>query len=101
MLDFGLIWFLIIEDCNGVLVQCQVDLLGLLRFEFSLQIEVVEKIIDFLSKIVHRASFDLKCQGMTKELEAMWCSLIVGPNDKPSLHQVQHFHVFSSIMFHN
>jgi hypothetical protein len=34
-----------------------VDLLGLLKFESSLQIEVVEKIIDFLSKIVHRVIF--------------------------------------------
>ncbi len=57
-------------------------------------------IIGFLSKIAHRAIFDLKCQGMTNELEAMWCSFIVWPNDKPSLHQVQHFHVFGSILFH-
>jgi hypothetical protein len=77
-----------------------VDFLGLLRFESSLQIEVVEKIIDFLSKKIHRAIFYLKCQGMTKELEPMWCGPTIGPNDKPPLHQVQHFHVFGSIMFH-
>ncbi len=63
------------------MVQCQVDLLGLLGFEFGLQIEVVEKITDFFSKIVHGTIFD-----PTKELEAMWCSLIVVPNDKPPLH---------------
>ncbi len=76
------------------------DLLGLLGFESSLQIKVVEKIIDFLSKKFHRAIFYLKCQGMTKELEAMWCSPIIVPNDNPPLHQVQHFHVFGSIMNH-
>jgi hypothetical protein len=62
------------------------DLLGLLRFESSLEIEVVEKIIGFFSKIVHTTIFDLKCQGMTKELEAIWYSPIVRLDDKPLLH---------------
>ncbi len=62
------------------------DLLGLLRFESSLETEVVEKIIGLLSRIVHRTLFDLKCQGMTKELEAIWCSPTVRIDDKPILH---------------
>jgi hypothetical protein len=81
MLDFGFIWFPRIEDCNEIVVQCRVDLLGLLRFESNLQIEVVEKITSFLSKIVHKTICYLKCQGMIKELEAMWCSFIVRPDN--------------------
>jgi hypothetical protein len=86
MFDFGFIWFPRIEDCNEAVVQCQVDLLGLLRFEPNLQTEVVKKITSFLSRIVHKTIFYLKYQGMIKGLEVMWCSLIVRPNDKPPLH---------------
>jgi hypothetical protein len=57
------------------------DLLGLLKFESSLEIEVIEKIIGFLSNF-----FNLKLWGLTKELEAMWCNPIIRPDDKPLLH---------------
>jgi hypothetical protein len=59
------------------------DMLGLLGFESSLQTQVVEKIIGFLIRIAHGINFDLKCQGMTKELEAMWSNPIVGPITSP------------------
>lgn len=74
------------------------DMLGLLGFVSSLKTQVVKKITSFLIIIVHGMIFDLKCQGMTKELEAMWSSPIVGPINKPLLNQVLHFHVFGVLL---
>jgi hypothetical protein len=74
-------------------------MLGLLGFESGLQTQVVEKITSFLSRIVHGIIFYLKCQGMTKELEAMWCSPI-GPINKPPLNHVLHFHI-SGVLLEN
>ncbi len=74
------------------------DMLGLVGFESSLQTQVVEKIIGFLIKIAYGIIFDLKCQGMTKELEAMWSSFIVGTINKRLLNQVLHFHIFDVLL---
>jgi hypothetical protein len=63
-------------------------LLGLLGFYLQQQGPIIEKILGFMSKIVHKAISDMQEVGMTSELKAMWCALTDGHDDKNHLEQV-------------
>jgi hypothetical protein len=94
-LNFGFLWFPKLCQCQENISQCQQDLLGLVQFYLQLKNLVVEKIQQFMFKIVHRAISYLFILGMAKELEDMWCNVDVGHNYRPIMYQV-----FASLLFH-
>jgi hypothetical protein len=59
--------------------------LGFLEFDIQQQEPVVEKVLGFMSKIVHRIISDMQEVGMTLELKAMWCVFTDGHDDRNNL----------------